>query len=204
MGKIARNLPCPCGCHSATLWIEPCMHCTPKGCAGWRWGSLRLNVGSGQRKFGSGWTNCDVNPKWEPEVICDGASMPMFPDGSADIIVSHHVAEHASCGDACPMFRECRRILSDGGSLIICVPDMRALAQGWLQGRISTQIYMTNVYGAFMDSDADRHKFGYDAASLTKELLSCGFSRVKPFDWRTIPGADIARDWWILAVEAVK
>lgn len=102
------------------------------------------------------------------------------------------------------MFRECHRILSPEGSLIVCVPDMRALAQGWLQGRITTQIYLTNVYGAFMDSDFDRHKFGYDYESLAAELKVCGFSRVKPFDWREIPGASIARDWWILAADAIR
>ena len=164
---------------------------------------LRVNLGSGQRRFGEGWTNVDINPKWEPDVVADGASMPMFADGSAELIVSHHNLEHYGCGDAAPMIRECHRILEPGGSLIVCVPDMRALATGWLQGRVSTQVYMTNVYGAYMDSEADRHKWGFDYESLRDFLRSCGFSRVKPFDFRAIPGADIARDWWILGVEGI-
>ena len=165
---------------------------------------LRLNVGSGQRKFGGDFINCDINPKWEPDVVTDGASMPMFADGSADLIVSHHVAEHAGCGDAGPMFRECRRILAPGGSLIVCVPDMWELAQAWINGRLNTQLYMTNVYGAYMDNEADRHRWGFDHSSLKKFLLSCGYEKVKPFDWREIKGASIAKDFWILALEAIK
>lgn len=166
----------------------------------------RLNIGSGQRKFGpeGGWINVDINPKWTPDVVADGASMPMFADNSADIIVSHHNCEHYGCGEATSMIKECCRVLEPGGSLIVCVPDMRALAEAWIAGRLTTQIYLTNVYGAFMDSDFDRHFFGFDARSLREFLLGCGFGKVIPFDWRHIPGADIAQDFWILGMEAIK
>lgn len=166
---------------------------------------VKINLGSGQRRFGTPqtpWVNVDINPRWNPDIIADGAHMPMFGDGSADLIVSHHNLEHYGCGDAAPMLQECRRILCDGGSLIVCVPDMRALAHGWLQGRITDQVYLTNVYGAFMDSDADRHKWGFTYESLRLMLLSCGFSRVSRLLNSEIAGASVARDWWILAVEA--
>lgn len=168
---------------------------------------LRINAGSGQRRFGTPefpWVNCDINPRWEPDVVCDCARMSMFDDGSADIIVAHHTLEHYGCGDGDGMIRECHRILCHGGSLIICVPDMRALATAWLQGRISTQIYLTNVYGAFMNSDSDRHRWGFDTESLKAFIKTCGFDAVKSFDWRDIPGSDIARDWWVLSAEAIK
>ena len=114
---------------------------------------LKINCGSGQRPFKPPFINVDVNPKWNPDFVADGANMPMFANDSADLIVSHHVAEHAGCGDSAPMFNECRRVLTPGGSLIVCVPDMRALAEAWIAGRLTTQIYLTNVYGAFLDSD---------------------------------------------------
>lgn len=167
---------------------------------------LRLNVGSGQRPFKPPFVNVDVNPKWRPDVVADGASMPMFESGSADVIVLHHVLEHFGCGEGAMMVRECHRILCSGGSLLVFVPDMRALTHGWNLGRINTQIYMTNVYGAYMDSEADRHKWGYDSASMRIFLAaSAPWSELRAFDWsRPYPGADIARDWWILSIEAVK
>lgn len=164
---------------------------------------MLINLCSGQRKFGTGWTNVDTNPKWTPDVVADGASMPMFADGSAEMIVIHHGLEHFGCGEAAPMIRECHRILEPGGSLLVFVPDMRALTEGWMQGRIDTQIFLTNVYGAFMDSEADRHKWGFDMKSLCSFLESCGFTATA-FNWRSIPEAPVAQDWWILGVEAVK
>lgn len=170
---------------------------------------LRLNVGSGQRPFGRPFVNVDVNPRWKPDIVADGASMPMFEDGSAEIIVLHHVLEHAGCGEAAPMIRECHRILKPSGSLLVFVPDMRALATRWLTRQITDQIYFTNVYGAYMNDEADRHKWGYTRESLVHFLRdSINPSRwdsVLPFDWRKIEGADIAGpDFWIAGMEAIK
>jgi predicted SAM-dependent methyltransferase len=162
----------------------------------------RINLCSGQRKFEKPWVNVDINPKWNPDVVADGRDMPMFGNESADLIVIQHGVEHFGCGEAEGMLRECHRILVPGGSLLVFVPDMEALARGWLEGRISDQVYMTNVYGAYMGEEADRHRWGYTYCSL-RRLLRDAF-RTFPFDWRKIPGADIAKDWWILGVEAVK
>lgn len=166
---------------------------------------MRLNLGSGQRKFGPGWTNVDINPKWEPDVVADGASMPMFEDGSADLVVAHHTLEHYGCGEAAPMVRECHRVLKPGGSLLVFVPDMDALARMWIRGEMTTQVYLTNVYGAYMDDEADRHRWGYDRKSLTEFLLGAApWMGVFPFDWRPIEGADIANANWVIGMEAFK
>src|SRR4051812_15890948 len=115
---------------------------------------LCLNIGSGQRPFRTTgdytWVNVDINPKWKPDVVADGAKLDMYADNSVDFIVSHHVLEHFGCGEAAPAIREFNRILKPGGVLRVFVPDMRALAKGWIDGRIDTQVYMTNVYGAYM------------------------------------------------------
>jgi|SRR6185369_1918754 len=166
---------------------------------------MRLNIGSGQRPFGEGWTNVDCNPRWSPEVVADGAHMPMFADGSAEMIVLHHVLEHFGCGESAVMLQECHRILAPGGSLIVCVPEMRELAKMWLRGQIDTQVYMTNVYGAYMNDEADRHRWGFDSLSLATYLMETAqWSRVTSFDWREIPGASIAKDSWICGIECLK
>lgn len=166
---------------------------------------MRLNVGSGQRPFKPPFVNVDVNPKWRPDVVADGASMPMFDDGSAEIIVLHHVLEHFGCGEAGGVVRECHRILAPGGSLLVFVPDMAALVRAWIAGKLPTQLFMTNVYGAFMDSDADRHRWGYTGESMRHFLRATSpWERVGGFDWRPIEGADIANDWWILGTECIK
>jgi SAM-dependent methyltransferase len=174
------------------------------------------NVGSGQRPFSNvegviDWCNVDKvahEGMPAPDLICDGARLP-FADESGDYFVLHHTAEHFGCGEAGGLIKEAHRVLRKGGSLIVTVPDLRELAMGWLTERISTQIYVTNLYGAYLGHEEDRHKWGFDRDSL-KEFLaaSAGWDSVVDFNFRKIPGADgstgICQDWWILGVECIK
>lgn len=165
---------------------------------------MRVNLCSGQRPF-VGWTNIDTQAKWSPDIVADGANLPMIADESVEMVVIHHGLEHFGLGEADSMFKECYRILEKGGSLIICVPDLRALAKAWLRGEINSYIYCVNLYGAYMNDEADRHKWGFDSNSLTAQLWKIAKWRVVlPFDHRPIEGADIAQDFWILSVECVK
>lgn len=168
-----------------------------------------VNVGSGQRPFHDTpeveWLNVDAvehegMPK--PDVVCDGAHLRGYPDESFDYYVLHQVLEHEGCGGR-GLIEEAHRVLKPNGSLLVFVPDMRALAQRWLMGLLDDETYLINVYGAYMGHEEDRHKFGFTHATLTK-LLSQHFTTVKDFDWRPIPGSDFARDWWVLAMEAIK
>jgi predicted SAM-dependent methyltransferase len=167
-----------------------------------------FNVGSGQRPFidtpSVVWTNVDSQAKWGPDIVCDGAHITEADDECADYFVLHHVLEHFGCGEGIDLLKEAHRLLRPGGSLLVFVPDLRALAQRWMAGDLSTQVYMTNIYGAFMGNEDDRHKWGYDSLYLMQFLCSVTWSEVKYFNWRRIPGADIAKDWWIIGIECVK
>ena len=172
-----------------------------------------INAGSGQRPFDSslGWINVDIQPKvhdygqdWQPMVVADMAAMP-FPDGYADMVVSHHTIEHLGCGEADGFIAEAHRVLRPMGSLLIFIPDARALAQRWLTHQITDYIYFVNTYGAYQGSVHDRHFWNYSLDSL-KELCytNNNWSAFKLFDWREIAGANLAKDWWVLAVEVIK
>jgi len=172
---------------------------------------LRINVGSGQRPFAD-FINLDIQEKWRQPALDKGGEfllgdmgqMP-FPDGSASLVVSNHTLEHCGCNEAAPFVKEAHRVLRPGGSLLIFVPDMLALAKRYIEGSMSTQLYMTSVYGAFMGDPHDRHAWGYDRGSLHDFLRSSApWKKVVWFDWRDIPGMDAGKDWWILDAEAVK
>jgi predicted SAM-dependent methyltransferase len=174
---------------------------------------IGFNIGSGQRPFTSTedvtWINIDSQPKWNPDVVCSGSQLVdkagfRIQDNTVDYVVLHHVLEHFGCGEGAGLVTEAYRVLKPGGSLLVFVPDMAALADRWFSDKISTQIYMTNVYGAYMGSEDDRHKWGYTESTLEEFLHTCA-------EWQHVfpptyfpAGADIARDWWILELECVK
>lgn len=171
---------------------------------------LSLNVGSGQRPFTSTpemcWFNIDSVDRegQQTDMICDGSDVP-FAAGSVDYVVLHHVCEHGHCNEATGMVQEAHRVLRPGGSLLVFVPDLRMLADRWLSGQLTTQIYMTSIYGAYMGNDADCHHWGFDRDSLHEFLSRASqWSEVKLFDWRELEGASIARDFWIAGMECVR
>lgn len=165
---------------------------------------MRINAGSGQRPFAKPWVNIDCNPHWVPDLICRMEAIP-FNDSTVEMIVSHHTIEHLGCGGANAFLKEAHRLLRIGGSLLVFVPDLRALAQRYLLRNIDMYTYCVNLFGAYMGNEEDRHRWGYDGDSLRALLKGAApWEEVKAFDWRPIEGADIARDWWILGMEAVK
>lgn len=167
---------------------------------------MLLNVGSGQRKFKAPWINVDCvsRPGQVPDVVADARDLP-YEANTASMVVLHHVFEHFHLGEGDGVILEAHRVLRRGCSLIVTVPDMRALAQRWLAGGISDYIYFVNCFGAFQGEPGDDHHWGWTTQSLTEQLMKVApWSEVKPFDWREIPGADIARDFWICGIEAVK
>ena len=165
---------------------------------------LKLNIGSGQRPFQKPWINVDCQEKWNPDVLADANSMPMFDDGSCQMIVLHHVLEHFGCGESLGLLKECYRMLEPGGRLLIFVPDVRALAQRWLMRQVDDYIFFVNLMGAYMGDDADRHKWHYSFDGLSALLKEIGWKQVSRLSPQIVPNADVTFDWWIMSVEAIK
>jgi len=172
-----------------------------------------LNIGSGQRRFDTeeGWVNIDSisrPPDQIPDLICDvGKEDLPYPEGSMDLCVLHHVLEHFGCGEANALLENCWRVLKPGGSLLVFVPDTMSIAKRYILRQIDDYTRNVLTYGAYQGAEEDRHRWGYDYASLQihlEKVLDLKGGSVKFFDWRKVPGADLAKDWWILGMEVRK
>lgn len=175
----------------------------------WKGKMKGLNLGCGTRIFHGTpeiqWYNHDGQPGKNIEYVSDIRSVgAMFPNETFDFIVAHHCFEHVGCGEQ--PIKQCHYLLVAGGSLIVAVPNLRWLAGMLLRGEIDMQLYVTNIYGPYDGSEYSRHRWGFDGESLAREMRAqAPWVQVKPFNWRDIPGTDIARDdRWILVTEGVK
>ncbi len=179
---------------------------------------IKLNLASGQRPFQKPWINIDIKDQGYPvDILTDINNLSTFEDESVDVIVLHHVVEHIAVHDLQSYVQEWRRVLKKGGRMAVFVPNLKELDKAWIEGRISTFIHNINTYGAYQDSIHDIHKWGYDKEELTNRISAKSEQTGEvAFAWAAVNDivphakheiyndADLAFDWWILALEFQK
>lgn len=174
---------------------------------------IGINAGSGQRRFESAgdmeWVNLDCvsrPPDQVPDKICDIAlDIWPFKEGSVDVVVLSQVVEHFHLTESDPIFTEVFRVLRPGGSLIATFPNLKVLAKAWIRGDISDYIFGVNVYGAWQGLPGDDHHWHWSSLTLAAQLMGLSpWSKVLAFNWRAIPGMNLANDWWVDSIEAIK
>ncbi len=172
---------------------------------------IGLNLGCGNRIFKSTpeliWHNLDIQAGPHVDVVDDWRNLKAHWQDDIDIVIALQTYEHQGCGEQ--PIKQCYEVLKPRGSLIVSVPDLRKLALMWLRNELTTQIYMTNVYGPFDGTPESRHHWGFDPDSLREALVSAilpeKWYTIRTFDYRVIPGTEIPRDdRWILTLEAIK
>lgn len=170
--------------------------------------SLRLNIGSGGRRFAAPWINIDKVLSTGPEVCCDGFQLP-FKDESAEVVVLWHVAEHFDVGRSDALIRECYRVLQSGGRLVAAVPDARALAVRWLTGALKDgdEEFRLHMYGPYDGYEESRHKQCWSQEGFLRYIAAMApWSKVEKFGGYEVrpEGTDLNLDFWMASVEAIK
>jgi SAM-dependent methyltransferase len=90
-----------------------------------------LNIGCGST-FHPDWENIDVVPS-SPEIRSWNLQHGLpYGDQTVDVCYTSHVLEHLSRKCAQQLLRECFRVLKPGGILRVVVPDLEAIAKGYL------------------------------------------------------------------------
>lgn len=154
---------------------------------------IRLNCGCGEWLL-SGYVNIDSDPTLNVDLA---ATMPPIPygDESVDEVWACHYLEHLDQPTGAEFLRECYRVLKPGGIVAVVVPDTRAIAAAYLEGRVAVEEPnsdgrlrylrdLDDVCAMFLFSTVQpsHHKWAFDLATLARALGAAGFPQLREVD----------------------
>lgn len=122
-------------------------------------------------------------------------SLPMFEDGSAELIYGSHVLEYFDREEAHTALAEWHRVLKLGGLLRMAVPDFPALVRVYEKSGDLDDI-LGPLYGRMVVERGGRqetvvyHRTVYDFPSLKRLLEDAGFTDVHRYDRRNTAHKD--------------
>jgi predicted SAM-dependent methyltransferase len=181
---------------------------------------LNIHLGCGKRIF-KNWLNIDVYKAQGIDIQLNFTNPLPFDTGSVNMIYSEHVLEHLFKPDAENLLKECCRILKNGGTIRIGVPDAEIYFTKYkekdthffeklkhLGGATQTLDTPIDIINQMFRMGGD-HLFAWDYDTLQKALQKAGFSHIKKYESGVASTADICLDdsehaFETLYVEAIK
>ena len=170
--------------------------------------NLLINLGAGALQD-SRWINVDIEPK-NGAYFADLRDPLPLRDGSVRHIHCEHFLEHLEYFYAKKFLGECRRVLGDGGSMRIIVPDAEKYIRAYAAGDraffdrlrdlgnpgepFRTPIEVINQ----MFDMCGSHRFGWDFETLELAVREAGFARIERSQ-RNGVAPDLCLDgddWW--------
>jgi len=158
---------------------------------------VRLNLACGQMILPD-YTNVDLYPGTGVDLACDIRHLP-YSENTVDEILLIHAIEHFSLDDAIALLQSLRKLLKNGGKLVIEAPDVyKAVRSGKPQ--------MEAIIGIFGDvtelrkgKAAYQHLWGWTGELMRDALTQVGFRSAHLTD-----GTTHDRPWRDFRIEAVK
>jgi predicted SAM-dependent methyltransferase len=138
----------------------------------------RVHIGSGPNLL-PGWINVDLNPLPGLDLALDVRKGLPFHD--VTLLFAEHFLEHLTLEEGLAFLKDCRRILTTGGTLRLSTPNL-----DW--------VILTHYHGSSAASREDAindslrlnrafhgwgHRFLYNGAMLEGTLRAAGFERVR-------------------------
>ena len=150
---------------------------------------MKLNIGCGNYCLDE-WVNLDIK-KHDPKtnVLADARSLP-FKDESFDEIYSSHLIEHFGFQETFGVLKEWKRVLREGGKLVVETPDFLGLCNRFLIVDEEERVRMyTHIFGWFGDP-LQLHQFLYTATQLQWTLDLVGFRYITRVPALRYPGGE--------------
>jgi len=136
---------------------------------------------------------CDIDPIYQPDILASITDLQdSVDDTSCDAIWASHIVEHLARHEVPQALSEFARVLLPSGFALIRCPDIEAVAQFILDGRINDVIYtspagpitpLDMIYGhgaaIAQRRTAMRHGTAFTQELLASDLLAAGFNEVR-------------------------
>lgn len=160
-----------------------------------------LNVGGGNKNIQmpdhyNGYQHLllDIDPRGNPDIICDARELTNLPAEEYDAIYCSHNLEHYYKHDVQKVLEGFHHVLKRQGFAEIRVPDLEALMQIVVQNRLDINDFLYDspagpimvgdvIYGYGIEiersgNDYYAHKTGFTPKTLSTIIQNCGFRYV--------------------------
>lgn len=147
-----------------------------------------IHLGSGGLRI-QGFLNLDADVAIDCDVVARSEKLKVA-ENSVGTIYASHLFEHITRRKVAQVVQSWFHALEPGGKLLVCVPDLEALARIYLEslphydtaeGRHRADLAAGIIYGGQVDQ-YDFHYGGYSFATLAQLLVSAGFKEIRRFD----------------------
>lgn len=145
-------------------------------------GKIMLNLGAGQRERTPGFTNIDVRPLPNVDIVASVDKLDMFDDNSVDLIYSAHVLEHFGRNEIESVLIEWHRVLKPGGILRLAVPDFEKVVEVYQKTK-DLKLLLGHLVGG-QGYPENVHRMVFDFALLSELLTKVGFANIRRYDWQ--------------------
>jgi ubiquinone/menaquinone biosynthesis C-methylase UbiE len=190
---------------------------------------LLVNVGCGAGGR-EGWVNIDCFPAQGVTCVRDCRTALPLPSASAQGIFTEHFFEHLDYYEEAPKFlQECKRVLGEGGTLRVIVPDGAKYLATYCTGDLADMAAFSPVVTMdpaddeapfsieravlpfrtkmeivnFHFRQSGQHRFSYDFETLSGLLQECGFTSITEMPFGKSNLADLAIDSELRAAESL-
>ncbi len=139
-------------------------------------GFTRLHLGSGRHNWPSAMAiNIDYDER--ADIVGPVDKLPDFTDSSVDEIYAIHLFEHLNRTALKPVLDEWRRVLKDGGRLVLEMPCLDKIAQMVVDGEENVKLTLFGIFGDVREpSPYMRHQWCYTQKEIKLILEECGFA----------------------------
>jgi len=141
---------------------------------------MKINLGCYDKKL-PGFTNIDIRPEADPDIIDDAFELKTIQNNSVELIYSSHMLEHLNYDETKSALKLWYSKLIDGGILRLAVPDFESVCRRYIYNG-SIEDVLHSVCGS-QKHEFDYHYNIFDEKRLRSLLLEAGFKSVSRYNW---------------------